>query len=597
MATMTDMSERQDLSRAARAAMATPQGRKRRGASISIPLKPREKPVDMPPDVKKSLRNELDVRYLESIGAAPSKTNLAMVRKHIPPEKCTFSTAWKSRGWISDTLFITLQDPKDAAPVVAARRHREAAADIGAIDRLPAALHAGGGAAAAEDEDEAVEQTELQLQAPSGSMSFDDGRRTFLYPYRHLSAPKVGHRARTNLTKRSIDRGAASAPPSGFRAISGSAFVGEGNGGEAADEWSVDGDAEDDEHDRHGSAAAAEEDGQAAASRGMLPPISPQASPTRRGKYNFTSRDPMKYAPFTEREILHELAQPLELHTRDIMQHQLDFLQSFPFDLVRAAASATPHGAPASGSEDMTKRHAQEEIAAPRTARFIGMLALFLYRFHMRERCRQPADEAKLSALVCAVQQYFTALRRRMMSQRRLIMIVLPALLLSVRMTIEALFRNAFKKWWTTIDGRATLQEMDAMIEQLFDPNHYHSHIAPLESSTEAIKIAARQELGVKKAGDREARYFQTSVAVSTALPRAPIVQHRRNLAGDTELDDHLARLATTDVRKSLFRAARTRPSPDQATAAAAKLVEGMIARPAKSPGAAAVGSYRKPPA
>ena len=132
------------------------------------------------------------------------------------------------------------------------------------------------------------------------------------------------------------------------------------------------------------------------------------------------------------------------------------------------------------------------------------------------------------------------------------------------------------------------------MIEQLFDPNHYHSHIAPLESSTEAIKIAARQELGVKKAGDREARYFQTSVAVSTALPRAPIVKHRRNLGGETELDDHLARLATTDVRKSLFRAARTRPSPDQATAAAAKLVEGMIARPTKSPGAASVGSRKQ---
>ena len=125
--TMADLGDRQDLSRAARAAMQTPQGRKRRGASIAIPLKPREKPVNLPSDVKKSLRNELDVRYLESIGAAPSKTNLAMVRKHIPPDKCTFSTAWKSRGWISDTLFITLQDPKDAAPVVAARRHRRPA--------------------------------------------------------------------------------------------------------------------------------------------------------------------------------------------------------------------------------------------------------------------------------------------------------------------------------------------------------------------------------------------------------------------------------------------------------------------------------------
>ena len=47
------------------------------------------------------------------------------------------------------------------------------------------------------------------------------------------------------------------------------------------------------------------------------------------------------------------------------------------------------------------------------------------------------------------------------------------------------------------------------------------SHIAPLESSTEAIKIAARQELGVKPRGDREAKYLTTSTLISTALPKA----------------------------------------------------------------------------
>ena len=571
---MEAAANRQDLSRAARAAMQSPPNKRRGGASIAIPLKPREKPVDLPPDVKKSLRNELDVRYLESIGAAPSMKNLAMVRKHLPPDKCTFSTAWKSRGWISDTLFITLQDPKDAAPVVAARRHREAAADIGAIDRLPAALHGGEGlTASAHDDDDTQEAAELQLQAPSGSMSFDEGRRSFLYPYRHLNAPKGSARARIGLAAGT--RGTSSAPPSAFAAAQTS--FGD------VEEWSVDGDPEDrdigEEDRRFGDGEAEGHD--SSEHRGKLPPISPQASPTRRGKYNFTSRDAMKYAPFTEREILTELAQPLELHTRDIMQYQLDFLHSFPFDRVREPKPT------AAADADTTKRQAQEEIASPRTARFIGMLALFLYRFHMRERCRQSVDDAKLGALMTAVQQYFTALRRRMMSKRRLLMIVLPALLLSVRMSIEALFRHAYKKWWTTVDGRETLKAMDAMIEQMLDPNQYHSHIAPLESSTEAIKIAARQELGVKPRGDREAKFYQTSVVVSTALPRAPIVKHARNLAGETEISAQLSRLASSDVRKSLFQAARSRPSPEQATAAAARLVEGMIARPTKSPGTA----------
>lgn len=210
------------------------------------------------------------------------------------------------------------------------------------------------------------------------------------------------------------------------------------------------------------------------------------------------------------------------------------------------------------------------------------MLALFLYRFHMRERCRQPPDDAKLGALLCAVQQYFAALRRRMLTRKKLCMLVLPALLLSVRMSIEALFRAAFKKWWTTVDGRETLQRMDFMVEEMFDPNSYHSHIAPLESSTEAIKIASRQELGVRARGDREAKHLATSTLVATALPRAPLVQHRRNLAGATYPSIHaqLAALASGPVRQSLLEAARTRPSAEQSSSDAARLVEGMIARP-----------------
>ena len=120
----------------------------------------------------------------------------------------------------------------------------------------------------------------------------------------------------------------------------------------------------------------------------------------------------------------------------------------------------------------------REELSSARTARFIGMLALFLYWAHMPERCGVERDAEKLGKLLCAVQNYFASLRRRMMRRRRTLLYVLPILLLSARVTIEALFRTAFKKWWTTIDGRTTLQ-VAAQTHTLHSPQtHTYTHRA-----------------------------------------------------------------------------------------------------------------------
>jgi hypothetical protein len=43
---------------------------------------------------------------------------------------------------------------------------------------------------------------------------------------------------------------------------------------------------------------------------------------------------------------------------------------------------------------------------------------------------------------------------------------------------------------------------MDAAIERIFDPNAYLSHIAPLESTTAAIRIAARDSQVMVRAAD-----------------------------------------------------------------------------------------------
>ena len=48
------------------------------------------------------------------------------------------------------------------------------------------------------------------------------------------------------------------------------------------------------------------------------------------------------------------------------------------------------------------------------------------------------------------------------------------------------------------------------------------------------------------------------------------------------DINTQLAKIASGPVRQSLLQAARTRPSAEDATANAARLVEGMIARPVR---------------
>jgi hypothetical protein len=146
--------------------------------SIAIPLKGREKPVDLPKEYKKVLENELHVRYLESIGAAPSKANMSVIRRHLPPDKCKFHTAWKSRGWVSDTLYITLEDPAQSAKVLAMRKAAAAAADLSAIDKLPASLLQGDVSGGEEEEEDDEPDLEVAVSAPSGAMSFADAQRS-----------------------------------------------------------------------------------------------------------------------------------------------------------------------------------------------------------------------------------------------------------------------------------------------------------------------------------------------------------------------------------------------------------------------------------
>ena len=447
--------------------------------TFELPLKPRDKPVDMPEEYTKTLRNEYQARYLESIGATPTRANMALVRKHLPLEKCHFTAAWKSRGWMTDTLYISLEPPvtadKSEEPLGGSDGDGKAGTADPTLDAVWQQLQQAAEGPVEEEE----EKDEDGMAAPRGNMKFDDARRAFLYPYKLLPA---------QLEKQ---QGAAAAAARKSRPSSGPSSA-------AAKAASM------------GSLSRAATSRSAYDDDGDAPAVSP---------YDFSSRDLHTYPRQEEEDLRAELQAQLRLHTKDIVALQAEFVQNFPFESLRQKLSA----------EQM--RHVLQELNSRATARFIGLLALLLYWTHMGERAQRSVEEEQLGSLLCAVQTHFARVRERLKGKKTLMLALLPLLLLSVRMACEAIFRQAFPKWWTTVDARETLRTMDGFIEELFDPHRYHSHIAPLESSTEAIRIAAREELGVKYRA-RGARFLATSTLVTTAMPRGRLVAAHRQIAG-----------------------------------------------------------------
>jgi len=75
---------------------------------------------------------------------------------------------------------------------------------------------------------------------------------------------------------------------------------------------------------------------------------------------------------------------------------------------------------------------------------------------------------------------------------------------------------------------------MDASLERIFDPNAHLSHLSPLESTSAAIRIAARDSQGLKSSQHRS-KLWATSALVASALPASAVVRRQQVAAGGNE--------------------------------------------------------------
>ncbi|KAG1710828.1 hypothetical protein DVH05_013553 [Phytophthora capsici] len=152
---------------------------------VTIPLKPQQTPTAAPPRLTQAVKDEFAIRYLQGIGANSTPENIALVLQHLPVEKCTVTSAWKSRGSLSDVLAIDL-NPKaltqaGQTPVKPEWRpgiKREKAGDAIPMVALlsPRRLLRG-------------QQAQHLYQIGTVCFSFDDMKRKFLLPFKLASPP------------------------------------------------------------------------------------------------------------------------------------------------------------------------------------------------------------------------------------------------------------------------------------------------------------------------------------------------------------------------------------------------------------------------
>lgn len=453
---------------------------------FAVQLKPRDRPVTLPDELlHEQLAGEVHVRYLESIGAAPSKSNLAIVRTELPLSGCNFMTAWKSRGGNADAVYVS--PPAAAQPGLGARRgpsfkppRRPAQPDeLDSSDEIKSEAGSEGGS---EANRKRFSQRDPYDLVPKGAMSFSDAQLKFLYP---------------------------------FKAQGEDAYPSKG-------------------------------------SRSDRDPCAPRAISL--------------YDRYTPEELQEELAQALSISTKSIVSLQAEFTHSFPFEQLEGRLS------------EQEMRTALREISCKRTTRFIGLVALLLYWTHIAPKSAKSAEDGQTSVLYCAVQHYFSSARDSLRPRRAALLYILPLLLLLVRMSVETIYRRAFPKWWTTVDGEETLREMDADLEQIFDPGHQLSQISSLGTAGAAARAAR-----AKARRRHDEGWYTTSAHVAAALPRSHYVRRQEPPGGRSSSGPlpavGLKREMPREMREALYSEALARAEARQHRHASAESPPGEQGR------------------
>lgn len=459
---------------------------------IEVPLREPEKPIsEFPLEMKHKLHEEYVASYLQDkIGVHPSVYNTKLAKGEWPVrlQDTEVTATFKSRGNQGDKLFMT---PSAAATTIKEKQliKGEEILGINMVSRptLPRAERRGERAAAAAA---AREVSGEQGGQDGASVSFDDFKQKFVFPfYLRTKKDSSGDKGAVLHEQYHANRGSrkeyGQGPPRDLI--------------RAHEERNA---------RKSSSARSAEKPSSQGAGR-------PVGRPGRVNSMSLTC-DGIPWNPFIDEdlEVIAEGRKPIA-----VTLHQVKGVQELVVGVL-----------PIADLRDRLGTHELqqlvEEIRSMSTTRLIVRLVHFLCHKLMetvepQPRARRAAAErpgsrqsaasgaggaaaaepapaaapqkrrnaAWESSMFVKIYEGYADMYARLRRKRSCTLFHLPVMLLCIRGACETLFRDVYPSYTKSATGKVLLDDVDAAVAAMFDPDNWHSKISIFESSVDAMRI------------------------------------------------------------------------------------------------------------
>jgi len=433
-----------------------------------------------------ALKHEYATKYLQQIGAELTPDNIQTVLKNVPLENCKCTPAWKSRGWLADCIYIhpNPNKKKDKEREKQTKAKESSGPTISSLLRKDADESAGEPSKSSESRragrrgkygKQSPEAASIETAKPT-KVSEEDKAYDYNGIKQDFDAIKKKHMFPYNLKGREQRKAklATDPPPLASRLAKAST---QKSAGDAADATN-----------------------------------------------RLQRQDDVDQA-------LEEVKRPLQVTLEDIENMQTEFLKAMPFQLLKTHVTQEQ------------KEALRLVLITSTMKRLIGLVSHYLYwtvlRTHLpASENAQMLSEEDRQTVYLAIAGTFNEVEMQLKKRRHDVVFQLPLVLLSVKVGIETVFRDAYPTWFKLeeeehgVGKSVTLSKFNSVITRLFDPDNYNSHVSALESTTEAMRIASRSrhQHTRKKPQRLRDQYYTTSTQMQKLFPRPAAGEARRLL-------------------------------------------------------------------
>lgn len=109
-------------------------------------------------------------------------------------------------------------------------------------------------------------------------------------------------------------------------------------------------------------------------------------------------------------------------------------------------------------------------------------------------------DAAWESEMFVRIYEGYSDLVERLRRKRSFTLFHLPVMVLCIRAAVETMFKDAYPNYTRSRPGAQLLQDLDAAVSAMFDPDSWHSKISFLEGEMASLRILRDPTLRASKA-------------------------------------------------------------------------------------------------